>query len=635
MQYSQSITLFCAAFAVRWLYLLEWSRTPLFDVLIGDGRQYARWAHTIAGGDWFGSEAFYQAPLYPYVLALIQSLFGDGLWAVRLVQITLGSLACVLLAAAGRRFFDKRVGLIAGVVLALYAPAIFYDGLIQKATLAGFLMALLLYCLGEHRATSRGAWILASGVVVGWLALTRENALILAPVVLVWFVWQASPASTRPRLRAAALFLGAMLLVLLPVALRNQALGGGFSPTTSQLGPNFYIGNHEGANGRYLPLRPGRADPRYERHDATDLAQLAVGRALDADEVSDYWLQQSLSYIRSQPGDWLALMARKTLLVWHANEGMDVDSLEAYTDASLLLRSLNRLFHFGLLAPLAFVGAWLTRSRRRELWPLWLMSLAIAAAVALFYVMGRYRFPMVPLLTLFAAAALVTGARMWHRGERGRLLRLGGLLLVLGFACNWPLTGGADPRVVSGYNLGSTLVELGRHAEGRELLQRVIERDAQFAAAHHAIGDSFVREGKTAEAIPHLEQALRLDPKHAHAMTGLGMVQFAQGQTERAIEYFLRAIEIDPSLAAAYNNLAAALARLGRLDEAALYLERAAAALPGDIDILTNLGLIHLARGELEPAESRFEELLEAHPGNAPALSGLARVRAARESSRE
>ena len=39
-------------------------------------------------------------------------------------------LACEL-ALAGVRLFSPRVGLTAGVMLALYAPAIFFDGLLQ------------------------------------------------------------------------------------------------------------------------------------------------------------------------------------------------------------------------------------------------------------------------------------------------------------------------------------------------------------------------------------------------------------------------------------------------------------------------------------------------------------------------
>jgi hypothetical protein len=378
---SRLTTLFCTAFAVRLLYLLEWNGTPLFDVLIGDGRQYDLWARGISGGSWLGTEVFYQAPLYPYFLAVVYSTLGDGPWVVRLVQIALGSASCVLLALAGRRFFDEKVGLMAGFVLALYAPAVYFDGLLQKATLAGLLTTLLLFCLGGHLGSARDRWVGWAGAVLGLLALTRENALILVPIVGLWLLLGPGESPLPRRVRWVAFFLGALATVLVPVAIRNSALGGGFAPTTSQLGPNFYIGNHDGANGRYVPLRKGRGDPRYERRDATEMAERALGRKLSAEEVSDYWLGRSLDFVRSEPDEWIGLMARKALLVWHAGEIMDVDSLAAYADESILLRVLGFVSHFGVLAPLAFLGVWFTRKRWRGLWllyavvPCWCCSL--------------------------------------------------------------------------------------------------------------------------------------------------------------------------------------------------------------------------------------------------------------------
>ena len=47
--------------------------------------------------------------------------------------------------------------------------------------------------------------------------------------------------------------------------LRNAALGGGLYPTTSQFGPNFFIGNNPGSDGTYMSLRAGRGDPEFER----------------------------------------------------------------------------------------------------------------------------------------------------------------------------------------------------------------------------------------------------------------------------------------------------------------------------------------------------------------------------------
>lgn len=62
-------------------------------------------------------------------------------------------------------------------------------------------------------------------------------------------------------------------LILIPVGLRNQAVSGDFLITTSQFGPNFYIGNNQKSNGQYNPVIPGRGNPEFEQIDAIAIAE--------------------------------------------------------------------------------------------------------------------------------------------------------------------------------------------------------------------------------------------------------------------------------------------------------------------------------------------------------------------------
>src|SRR5262249_31225680 len=131
----RAAVVFAVALGVRLIYLWQIRSSPFFDTLLGDARAYDAWAQRIAGGEWIGRDFFYQAPLYPYFLGTLYSMFGRDLLVVRVAQSVLGSSACVLLALAARSMFSDRVGLIAGFMLALYAPAWFFDSLLQKTTL--------------------------------------------------------------------------------------------------------------------------------------------------------------------------------------------------------------------------------------------------------------------------------------------------------------------------------------------------------------------------------------------------------------------------------------------------------------------------------------------------------------------
>src|SRR6185295_16902767 len=114
-------------------------------------------AQRIAGGEWLGREVFYQAPLYPYLLGLIYAAAGRHLLLVRVVQALIGSASCALLVLAGARLFSRRTGLIAGLMLALYAPAIFFDGLLQKSVLDVFFVCLALWLMSRTEETAETA----------------------------------------------------------------------------------------------------------------------------------------------------------------------------------------------------------------------------------------------------------------------------------------------------------------------------------------------------------------------------------------------------------------------------------------------------------------------------------------------
>ena len=292
------------ALAVRLVHVWQMHGTPYFSVLMGDAREYDAWAQRIAGGDWVGNGVFYQAPLYPYFVGAVYWLFGRDLAVLRAIQALLGSVSCVLVAYATGRLISRPAGAVAGFALAFYAPAIFFDGLVQKSVLDVLFVsaALALVASLDARPGPRPAAWLGLGLTTACLALTRENALVLLPVTAAW-AWYRLRPQPRHAATAAALAIAGALLGLAPVAVRNHAVGGGFYLTTSQLGPNFYIGNNPTADGTYRPLRFGRGSAEFERLDATAIAERAQGRRLEPDEVSRYWLGRALGLHRRRPGD--------------------------------------------------------------------------------------------------------------------------------------------------------------------------------------------------------------------------------------------------------------------------------------------------------------------------------------------
>ena len=343
--------------AVRLIHVWQIRKAPFFGVLMGDARAYDEWARRIAGGDWLGHEVFYQAPLYPYFLGLLYATAGRDLLMVRICQAILGSIACVWLGLAGRRFFSRRAGLIAGLLLALYAPAIFFDALVQKSVLDVFFICLTIWivsglAMGEARRRWPWLWL---GLGMGALSLTRENALVFAAVILC-----GSPSASRGR-RGACRGRGR----LSPRADARAPAGCRTEPHRRwrrilrhdvAVRTQFLYRQQRRRRWDLLPLRFGRGAPEYERQDAIELAEHAAGRHLTPAEVSRYWEDRALDFITSQPAAWLRLLGRKLALL--VERGGDARHREPGELRRMVaaVRLAARVGHFGILVPLAAFG---------------------------------------------------------------------------------------------------------------------------------------------------------------------------------------------------------------------------------------------------------------------------------------
>jgi tetratricopeptide (TPR) repeat protein len=617
--WKQPALVFGIALAVRLVHLWQMRDAPVFSVLMGDARGYDQWAQTIAGGQWLGTEVFYQAPLYPYFLGAIYAVLGRDLTVVRVIQAAIGAASCTMLALAASRLFSRRVGLVAGLCLAFYAPAIFFDALIQKTVLDVFFLCLMLWIASRlvdgAGATREWAWL---GIAIGAFALTRENALVLAIVILTWIRAQSQPPWTS----AAGAFLLGLAVILAPVAARNYAVGGGIYLTTAQFGPNFYIGNNARADGTYAPLRPGRGAPEYERQDATDLAERALGRSLTPSQVSRYWTDRALAFISSQPGRWAMLLGRKIVLLVNADEMLDTESQETHAESSMVLRVFGWFGHFGVLVPLALVGVVATWRERRRLWPFHAMAAAYAASVIAFYVFARYRFPLVPFLVLFASAGVLAAPSLILATAQRRRAVLAVAIVAAAMAANWPALSTAMMRAITENNLAAALQESGRLDEALDHYRRAIAIESDYAPAYNNMGTALRAAGRPVEAIAAYERALQTLPEYPDAHYNLANALMAQGRSNEAVGHLVIASQRLPISAGVHNNLGKALADSGRLAEAAIELRQAVALDPRSATAHHNLGnvlasqsrvdeaLIHLRRAvELDPAdvESRYD----------------------------
>ena len=609
---------FAAALAVRLVHVWQMHGTPYFSVLMGDAREYDAWGQRLAAGDWVGTEVFYQAPLYPYFLGAVYALFGHDLAALRVLQALLGALSCGLVAYAASRLVSRPAGAVAGFALAFYAPAVFFDGLVQKSVLDALFVsaALALVAVLDARPVARHPGWVALGLVTACLALTRENALVLAPVAAAW-AWARVGGRSPERATAAALVIAGTLLGLAPVAIRNYAVGGGLYLTTSQLGPNFYIGNNPTADGTYRPLRFGRGAAEFERLDATEIAERAAGRQLNPNEVSRYWMGRALDFIASDPAAWLRLMGRKTALFVNRAEMLDTEAQEAHAAWSWPLAVLQPVTHFGILLPLAVLGVWATWPERRRFWILWAMAATYAASTIAFYVFARYRYPLVPICMVFAAAGVTHLPRAWP----GRAALAAAAVAAV--ASNWPMLSSNQMRAITETNLGVALFESGRQPEAQSRYRAAIAIDASHAPAYNNLGVALRSQGQLAEAIAVYQDGLRRRDDYPDLHYNLGNALTEAGRLAEAETALRRAEALRPDWGAAHHSLGSVLASQGRVREGLEHLRRAVALAPNDPRIAYDLGTLLLEGGRTREAIGALDEAVRLAPNDAAAHNNL------------
>lgn len=404
--------------ALRVVCARQYAADPLGQFLWIDEQAYWQRARSILTRQFVPDRPFYQDPLYPYLLAGLMVVVGDGVRALRIALAALGALTPVAVFWAGRKGLGRSEGLAAGWAAALYGPLVFTDTCLEKEGLGALLAAVALGLTAMAATGRRGpgsaAW---AGLAWGTLALLRSNALVVGPIGTAWRVG----AFPRPRWGPVLAFAAAFAVALAPAVVVNTVVSRPreLMLTTWQAGPNFYMGNGPEATGTMNDLPFVAAHPFFEADGYVLEARRRTGRNLSPGEVSRFWLREGLKRWREAPGASLRLLARKAFLLANDYEVADNHNWQYARLTAAPALGLGFL-SFGWVAPWAAMGLAVGKPGRTPFW--WFVVVSTAgglAATAAFFVVGRYRIPWMPGLLLLASVGVVDAARRLA-ASRGR-----------------------------------------------------------------------------------------------------------------------------------------------------------------------------------------------------------------------
>ena len=369
--------IFCTALGVR---LLNWraAHDEALAVQTSVALNYKHQAHLIQAN---GFASLYAAgaptnnpdllghPLgYPILLTLVYRFVTESDTAIQLVQVTLDSLAALIICLIACQLFPAAVGALAGI-FAAFAPQFSWNSLLllpdSLAALPILLAVLLIIRTRGQTSRARLLSILAAGALIGVSCWLRANALLLAPFMAALFLLLYQPGK---RWRPALVLVAGACLVIAPLTIRNAIVFGKFIPVSLGAGQTFVegIADYDSDGSLGLP----QTDMELIRGEAESFHRPEYANALftpDGIERDRARLARGFAVIRAHPIWFVGVMLQRAAAMLRL-ERTPLRLVPAGPSPELLqwpLRAVQRLFLTALFLPLSLLGAGILVSQRQ------------------------------------------------------------------------------------------------------------------------------------------------------------------------------------------------------------------------------------------------------------------------------
>jgi 4-amino-4-deoxy-L-arabinose transferase-like glycosyltransferase len=390
--------IFFLAFLTRGAFVLTQQEGFYFP----DSLEYSKAALSLLSAGEFAAN-YDRAPAYPAFLAGVYLLFGESIFAIRVVESLMGAFLAVVIATLGRRVGGEIVGAVAGVIWAVYPMGIFIAGLVYPTGLATVLLACGVWCVlpaNDDELSPKGVFF--GGLFFGLAALTIPVALLTIVVVAAWVFYRARYS----RLFFALLIILGSAVAVGPWTARNFLVYGQailVQPHFEQHLPRIGIPEtgHRADRIDAILLRPGRYAGRF----GINFVQFW--------ELYPNRIQMSKQDYRDKLHAEDPRLVRETIFT--PNRLINAVSI----------LSTGPIFLFALIGTVAM---WRKKELRCELSLLWMMTLSFAVGYAFFVGKLRYRIPVEPYLIILSAYGINAAYWMIFARSKSVLVPCGSII---------------------------------------------------------------------------------------------------------------------------------------------------------------------------------------------------------------
>ena len=487
--------IFVMAALTRAYYLTDYQYNPFFMYVYmhTDSYDYYLGAHNFAAGDLLAlSPSNRFSPLYTYFVGLFFKITGQDLIAFWFFQFTMGIFTVLLVYRVALELFNHRAAIFGAILYNFYGPALMYEGVMLRASLLTFLGILSLYLVIQVLKNPRNLLILAAGISISLFIQCRPNvALIFLLLPLLYLA-----PFDRKNLKLFLQIAGVALIFFIPLLYRGWLVHGKFVLFDASGPAALLIGNHPDYLGIGLS----------KEHEYPGALSMGYGEMLAV-----FW-----DRLAGQPLQMLGLYVRKLFYMF--------SSLEPYNNYDFLLFKkfsplLNTpLSNFSLISSLALTGLLFQVGKGKNIKLLYGFMGGITVAIILFYILARFRIPMVPYYAIFAGFTLDT---FFFRLKQSQWIKSAQMFLVCSFLIllfNIPeFTRGVRQSYADELNLkiGLNLIANKRYSQAIEPLNDLIKNNPDNRPVLRAQALALWKTRKARKAILVYEKLVDLIPGDA------------------------------------------------------------------------------------------------------------------------
>ncbi|MCP3871852.1 MAG: tetratricopeptide repeat protein [Desulfobacteraceae bacterium] len=402
-----SILIFALGLRIAAFFSLK--DTIYYKFLLYDEIVYHQWAIKIAQGDHPSFVIHDFAPLYAWIMGGIYTLLSPDYFYIRIFNIVLGLMTCFAIYLSGKELKNRRVGLLAILIAAIYNPFIFFNILIHKTSLSIFLFSFLIWLFVSLMKQDSIIKAIFLGVCTGLLINVRSNAIVIIPVI-IFFILKRMYTDKRPVKKMGTVFLMFFignLVALSPFGIINYTLTEKISvmPTS---GFNLYIGNNTiNSEPYYRPMPFAVSIPSLQAKQFVIEASRRTGEKLDAKQASSFWTNKVITIVTQSPEKFVLKIIRKILALFNRAETADnhhIDFLSQFIKFfNSPLPGIWLIMPFGLASLIFFIPS------SKVIKALFFVWCAYALTLVLFFTNVRIRLPLMTILipvTAFGIDAL-------------------------------------------------------------------------------------------------------------------------------------------------------------------------------------------------------------------------------------